>query len=131
MLVLALLGTKFELWYVWTTLAALAAYVFFTVKVTEWRTQYRREMNELESASQTRAVDSLLNYETVKYFNNEEFEAKRYDSSLEKYRRAAVKSQTTLSLLNTGQQLIIAVALVAAGVLSNRRKSMRAGLGAP
>ncbi|MDD2729748.1 ABC transporter ATP-binding protein/permease [Malikia sp.] len=112
-LVLALLGIKFELWYVWTTLAALAAYVFFTVKVTEWRTQYRREMNELESASQTRAVDSLLNYETVKYFNNEAFESSRYGESLERLRRARVKSQTTLSLLNAGQQLIIATALVA------------------
>ena len=112
-LVLALLGIKFELWYVWTTLAALAAYVFFTIKVTEWRTQYRREMNELESASQTRAVDSLLNYETVKYFNNEAFESSRYGESLERLRRARVKSQTTLSLLNAGQQLIIATALVA------------------
>ncbi len=112
-LVLALLGIKFELWYVWTTLAALAAYVFFTVKVTEWRTQYRREMNELESASQTRAVDSLLNYETVKYFNNEAFESSRYGESLERLRRARIKSQTTLSLLNAGQQLIIATALVA------------------
>ncbi|MCX7251544.1 MAG: ABC transporter ATP-binding protein/permease [Burkholderiales bacterium] len=112
-LVLALLGIKFELWYVWTTLAALAAYVLFTVKVTEWRTQYRREMNELESASQTRAVDSLLNYETVKYFNNEAFESSRYGESLERLRRARVKSQTTLSLLNAGQQLIIATALVA------------------
>ena len=112
-LVLALLGIKFELWYVWTTLAALVAYVFFTIKVTEWRTQYRREMNELESASQTRAVDSLLNYETVKYFNNEAFESSRYGESLERLRRARVKSQTTLSLLNAGQQLIIATALVA------------------
>ena len=112
-LVLALLGTRFELWYVWTTLAALGAYVLFTVKVTEWRTQYRREMNELESASQTRAVDSLLNYETVKYFNNEAFESRRYGESLERLRRARIKSQTTLSLLNAGQQLIIATALVA------------------
>ena len=112
-LVLALLGTKFELWYVWTTLAALAAYVFFTIKVTEWRTQFRRQMNELESASQTRAVDSLLNYETVKYFNNEAFESRRYGESLERLRRARIKSQTTLSLLNAGQQLIIATALVA------------------
>jgi len=112
-LVLVLLGTRFELWYVWTTLAALAAYVLFTVKVTEWRTQFRREMNELESASQTRAIDSLLNYETVKYFNNEAFEARRYGESLERLRSARLKSQTTLSLLNTGQQLIIAGALVA------------------
>ncbi len=112
-LVLFLLGTKFELWYVWTTLGALVAYVFFTVRVTEWRTQFRREMNEIESASQTKAIDSLLNYETVKYFNNEAFEANRYDESLQRLRRARIKSQNTLSLLNAGQQLIIAVALVA------------------
>ena len=112
-LVLTLLGVKFELWYVWTTLAALATYVFFTIKVTEWRTQFRRQMNELESSSQARAVDSLLNYETVKYFNNEAFEARRYDEGLERLRRARLKSQTTLSVLNAGQQLIIAAALVA------------------
>ena len=112
-LVLLLLGVKFEMWYVWTTLSALVIYVFFTVKVTEWRTQFRRQMNELESASQTKAIDSLLNYETVKYFNNEAFEATRYNQALESLRRARLKSQTTLSMLNTGQQLIIAVALVA------------------
>ncbi len=112
-LVLVLLGAKFEMWYVWTTLAALSGYVFFTVKVTEWRTQFRRQMNELESSSQTRAIDSLLNYETVKYFNNEAFEAKRYGESLERLRRARLKTQMTLSILNAGQQLIIATALVA------------------
>ena len=111
-LVLTLLGTKFDMGYVWITLVALVLYVTFTVTVTEWRTQFRREMNELESSSQTKAIDSLLNYETVKYFNNEAFEARRYDESLEKLRRARIKSQTTLSMLNTGQQLIIAVALV-------------------
>jgi len=76
-LVLALLGAKFEMWYVWTTLAALVLYVTYTVKVTEWRTQFRRQMNEMESVSQTKAIDSLLNYETVKYFNNEAFESRR------------------------------------------------------
>ncbi len=111
-LVLTLLGTKFDMGYVWITLAALVLYVAFTVSVTEWRTQFRREMNELESRSQTKAIDSLLNYETVKYFNNEAFEASRYDESLERLRKARIRSQTTLSLLNTGQQLIIAVALV-------------------
>jgi ATP-binding cassette, subfamily B, heavy metal transporter len=110
--VLTLLGTKFDMGYVWITLVALVLYVTFTVSVTEWRTKFRREMNELESTSQTKAIDSLLNYETVKYFNNEAFEARRYDESLEKLRRARIKSQTTLSLLNTGQQLVIAVALV-------------------
>ena len=112
-LVLTLLAVKFDVWFAVITVAALVFYITFTVSVTEWRTQFRKKMNELDSHAHTRAIDSLLNYETVKYFNNEEFEARRYDQSLEKYRRAAVKSQTTLSLLNTGQQLIIAVALVA------------------
>jgi len=80
--------------------------------VTEWRTQFRKQMNELDSTAHSRAIDSLLNYETVKYFNNEEFEAERYDDNLERYRKAALKSQSTLSLLNTGQQLIIAAGLV-------------------
>ena len=111
-MVLTLLGTKFDMGYVWITLVALVLYVAFTVTVTEWRTKFRREMNELESSSQTKAIDSLLNYETVKYFNNEAFEARRYDVALEKLRRARIKSQTTLSMLNAGQQLVIAVALV-------------------
>ena len=111
-LVLAVLGSRFDMVYVWITLVALVIYIAFTVVITEWRTQFRRRMNELESSSQTRAIDSLLNYETVKYFNNEAFEARRYDESLEKLRRARLVSQSTLSLLNTGQQLVIAVALV-------------------
>jgi ATP-binding cassette subfamily B protein len=111
-MVLVLLGTQFDMGYVWITLVALVLYVTFTVIVTEWRTRFRREMNELESASQTRAIDSLLNYETVKYFNNETFEARRYDEALEKLRRARIKSQTTLSMLNAGQQMVIATALV-------------------
>src|SRR5207245_2487568 len=73
----------------------------------------RKAMNELDSSAHSRAIDSLLNYETVKYFNNEEFEAQRYDENLKRYRKAAIKSQNTLSLLNTGQQLIIAIGLVA------------------
>ncbi|MDO8280436.1 MAG: ABC transporter ATP-binding protein/permease, partial [Burkholderiaceae bacterium] len=112
-MVLTLLAVKFDVWFAWITLAALVFYVAFTVTVTEWRTKFRRTMNELDSTAHSHAIDSLLNYETVKYFNNEEFEARRYDESLEKYRRAAIKSQTTLSLLNTGQQLIIGVSLVA------------------
>jgi len=112
-LVLTLLGTRFDASFAWITLAALALYITFTVTVTEWRTQFRRQMNELDSTAHTRAIDSLLNYETVKYFNNEDFEARRYDENLERLRRAALKSQSTLSLLNTGQQVIIACALVA------------------
>jgi ATP-binding cassette subfamily B protein len=111
-LVLALLGLKFDAAFAWITVGALVLYIAFTVAVTEWRTKFRRQMNELDSSAHTRAIDSLLNYETVKYFNNEDFEARRYDESLERLRRAALKSQSTLSLLNTGQQLIIAGALV-------------------
>jgi ATP-binding cassette, subfamily B, heavy metal transporter len=111
-LVLTLLAVKFDVWFAWITLIALAVYIAFTISVTEWRTQFRKQMNELDSSASSRAIDSLLNYETVKYFNNEEFEAQRYNEHLQRYRRAAIKSQTTLSLLNTGQQLIIAVALV-------------------
>ncbi len=112
-LVLTLLAVKFDVWFAWITIAALVVYITFTVTITEWRTQFRKKMHEMDGAAHSRAIDSLLNYETVKYFNNEEFEAKRYDENLEKYCRAAVKSQSTLSLLNTGQQLIIATALVA------------------
>ncbi len=112
-LVLSILAVKFDMWFAWITIIALVLYISFTIVVTEWRTQFRKVMNELDSSTHSRAIDSLLNYETVKYFNNEEFEAKRYDENLERYRKAALKSQTTLSILNTGQQLIIAVGLVA------------------
>ena len=112
-LVLSVLAVKFDAWFAWITLAALVLYITYTVLVTEWRTKFRREANEFDSAAHTKAVDSLLNYETVKYFNNEQFEAQRYDESLERLRLARLKSQTTLSMLNTGQQLIIATGLVA------------------
>jgi ATP-binding cassette subfamily B protein len=112
-LVLTLLAVKFDVWFAWITIIALVFYISFTIVVTEWRTQFRKKMNEMDSTANSRAIDSLLNFETVKYFNNEEFEAQRYDENLERYRRASVKSQTTLSLLNTGQQLIIAAGLVA------------------
>ena len=112
-LVLTILAVKFDAWFAGITLLALALYIFFTVRITEWRTQFRKQANEFDSAAHTRAIDSLLNYETVKYFGNEVFEAGRYDESLERLRVARLKSQTTLSVLNTGQQLIIAAALVA------------------
>jgi ABC-type transport system involved in Fe-S cluster assembly fused permease/ATPase subunit len=111
-LVLTLLAVKFDAWFAYITLAALVLYISFTVIVTEWRTKFRKLLNELDSVAHSRAIDSLLNYETVKYFNNEDFESGRYDESLEKLRRAQLKAQSTLSLLNTGQQLIIATALV-------------------
>jgi ATP-binding cassette, subfamily B, heavy metal transporter len=112
-MVLSILAVKFDVWFAWITLAALALYITFTVIVTEWRTKYRRQANEFDSAAHSKAIDSLLNYETVKYFNNEAFEASRYDESLERLRRARLKSQTTLSMLNVGQQIIIATGLVA------------------
>ncbi|MES2186127.1 MAG: ABC transporter ATP-binding protein/permease [Pseudomonadota bacterium] len=112
-LVLTFLAVKFDVWFAAITGCALVVYIIFTVTLTEWRTQFRRKMNELDSTAHSRAIDSLLNYETVKYFNNEDFETRRYDENLDRYRRAAVKSQHTLSLLNGGQQLIIAVGLVA------------------
>ena len=111
-LVLAILAFKFDAWFAGITLTALVFYIVFTVYVTEWRTQFRKQANEFDSAAHTRAIDSLLNYETVKYFGNEQFEASRYDESLERLRVARLKAQTTLSVLNTGQQLIIATALV-------------------
>src|SRR5918992_5305735 len=112
-LVAVVLFAKFDWRFVAVTFAAVIVYIAFTVGITEWRMDIRRRANELDSRANTRAIDSLLNYETVKYFNNEDFEARRYDESLERLRRAALKSQSTLSLLNTGQQVIIAVALVA------------------
>ena len=111
-LVLSILAIRFDAWFAWITLFALSFYIVFTVNVTEWRTKYRKLANEFDSAAHTKAIDSLLNYETVKYFGNEDFEASRYDESLERLRRARLKAQTSLSLLNTGQQLIIAGALV-------------------
>ncbi|HRH05009.1 MAG TPA: ABC transporter ATP-binding protein/permease, partial [Burkholderiaceae bacterium] len=111
--VLALLAMKFDQWFAWITLAALTLYIAFTIGITQWRTQFRKKMNEMDGAAHSRAIDSLLNYETVKYFNNEDFEAKRYDENLARFHKASAMSQRSLSYLNGGQQLIIAVALVA------------------
>jgi ATP-binding cassette, subfamily B, heavy metal transporter len=110
-LVIALLVTKFDVWFAGITLAALVAYIAYTVTVTEWRTHFRRAMNEQDSKANTRAVDALINYETVKYFNNERFEEARYDDNLQRLEKASIKSQTSLSVLNLGQSLIIAVAV--------------------
>ena len=112
-LVLSILAVKFDVWFALITLLALTVYIVFTVRITEWRTQFRRQANEFDSAAHTKAVDSLLNFETVKYFGNEAYEAGRYAQSLDSLREARLKAQTTLALLNGGQQLIIAVALVA------------------
>jgi ATP-binding cassette, subfamily B, heavy metal transporter len=111
-LVLGFFVVKYEAYYAIVTLIALAAYITYTVKVTEWRTHLRRSMNELDSRANSRAIDSLLNFETVKYFGNEEWEARRYDENLKHYRAAAIKSQNSLSALNFGQQAIIGTGLV-------------------
>ncbi len=110
-LVLIYLSTHYDKWFSIITFVALTTYIVFTISVTEWRTHFRRTMNDLDSKASTKAIDSLLNYETVKYFGNEEYEAQRYDQGLKNYETAAVKSQSSLSLLNTGQSMIIATAV--------------------
>ena len=110
-LVLAYLILHYDIWFTVITVVALVTYIAFTVVVTEWRTHFRRTMNELDSKANTKAIDSLINYETVKYFGNEDYEARRYDEGLKHYETAAVKSQTSLSVLNTGQSSIIAIAV--------------------
>jgi ATP-binding cassette subfamily B protein len=110
-LVSAILVARYDWTFMAIAAGALAIYITFTIAITEWRTHFRREMNELDSKANTRAIDSLLNYETVKYFGNEEWEAQRYDQSLQRWEKAAVKSQTSLSALNIGQSAIIAIAV--------------------
>jgi ATP-binding cassette subfamily B protein len=110
-LVLGILATRYDITFTYIAAVAILIYVVYTISVTEWRTVFRRTMNELDSNANVKAIDSLINYETVKYFNNEAFEAKRYDASLARWEKAAVKSQVTLSLLNTGQAAIIAIAV--------------------
>ncbi len=111
----ALYGWSFAV----VTFVTIIFYIVFTITVTEWRTKYRREMNDRDSEANTKAVDSLLNYETVKYFGNEAHEARRFDAALRAYEHAAVRSQTTLSLLNVGQGAIIAVGLAAVMILAS------------
>ena len=108
-LVTGLLLVKFDQWFAIIAIGALLVYISLTVVVTEWRTAHRRVMNDMDSRANTKAIDSLLNYETVKYFANEEYEAKRYDQNLQRYEAAAVKSETSLGLLNSLQSAIIGV----------------------
>ena len=110
-LVSAILIVRYDWTFMAITAGALVLYIAFTVLITEWRTHFRRTMNDLDSKANTRAIDSLLNYETVKYFGNEEWEARRYDESMQRWEKAAVKSQTSLSMLNIGQSAIIAIAV--------------------
>ena len=111
-LVLGYLAYSYDIWFAAITFIALVLYIIFTVMVTEWRTHYRRTMNDMDSKANQKAIDSLLNFETVKYFGNEAFEARRYDENLLRYQSAAVKSQKTLAVLNLGQQIIIATGLM-------------------
>ena len=112
-LVLGILFVKYDIGFVLITLVSLITYIVFTVKVSNWRIDIRRAVNENDSAANTRAVDSLLNYETVKYFNNEAWEARRYDEQMVKWEEAATRSQTTLAFLNLGQQAIIVLGVTA------------------
>lgn len=111
LLVTAWLAWQYPPIFAVITLSALVLYAAYTIAITEWRTHFRRQMNELDSKANARAIDSLLNYETVKYFNNEAFESRRYDQSLARWQEAAIKSQVSLSILNVGQSLIIALAV--------------------
>jgi ATP-binding cassette, subfamily B, heavy metal transporter len=117
-LVAAVLYAKFDWRFVGVTFAAVVVYLAFTFTVSEWRIGIRRRANELDSKANTRAIDSLLNYETVKYFNNEEYEARRFDEHLDEYESAAVQSEASLGLLNIGQSLIIAVAVTLLMILA-------------
>jgi ATP-binding cassette subfamily B protein len=110
-LVTGFLIIKFDVWFGVITVAAILLYIALTFAISEWRTQHRRTMNEADSKANTRAIDSLLNYETVKYFGNEHYEAKRYDENLRRYEKAVVTSETSLGLLNSVQALVIALAV--------------------
>ncbi|MGV1016164.1 MAG: ABCB family ABC transporter ATP-binding protein/permease [Fluviibacter phosphoraccumulans] len=111
-LVMGVLAYKYDQVFVWITLASIVCYVGFTVVISNWRIHIRRAVNEADSAANTRAIDSLINYETVKYFNNEAFELDRYDEAMRRWEDASVRSQMTLTMLNMGQQLIIVIGLV-------------------
>lgn len=111
-LVTGIFFQKFGLEYAAITLSTVGLYVFFTFSITNWRTKFRKQMNDRDNEANTKAIDSLLNYETVKYFVNEEHEYKRYDTSLEQYQTEAIKSQSSLSLLNIGQGAIIGIGLI-------------------
>lgn len=128
-LVCVILWRMFNGWFALATFVTVIGYIAYTFFVSEWRIKFRRTMNETDSTANTKAVDSLLNYETVKYFGNEEHEATRYDKALRSYERAAVQSQQSLSLLNTGQSVIISGGLVvvmamAAGGIVNGTMSL-------
>ena len=117
-MVCAILWVLFDVWFAVVTFVTIASYIAYTLIVTEWRLKFRRRMNETDQQANTRAIDSLLNYETVKYFGNEEFEATRFDDAMARYERAAVTSKSSLSLLNIGQALIIGIGLTAVMIMA-------------
>jgi ATP-binding cassette subfamily B protein len=118
-LVCGILWVLYDFWFAFVTFVTIAGYIAFTMIVTEWRLKYRRAMNRTDNEANTKAIDSLLNYETVKYFGNEGYEARRYDESLQRYEAASVSSKTSLSVLNIGQGLIISVGLVAVMLMAS------------
>ncbi len=111
-LVCAILWGLFDVWYALVTFVTIVGYIVFTLVVTEWRIQFRREMNDRDTEANTKAIDSLLNYETVKYFGNEAHEATRFDGSMRRYEEASVRNTVTLSYLNVGQAAIISAGLI-------------------
>jgi ABC-type transport system involved in Fe-S cluster assembly fused permease/ATPase subunit len=117
-LVAAILLKKYTPWFAVITFITLVIYIAFTLFITEWRMVVRRTMNDLDSKANTRAIDSLLNYETVKYFGNEQYEANRYDHHMEQWERAAVRNQTSLALLNSVQSVVIAIGITALMLLA-------------
>ena len=117
-LVCAVMWNLYGFWFAMATFLTMGIYIAWTLIVTEWRIKYRRIMNETDSEANTKAIDSLLNFETVKYFGNEDHEAKRFDAALRGYEQAAVKSKTTLSLLNIGQGAIIAAGVTVVMVMA-------------
>jgi ATP-binding cassette subfamily B protein len=116
--VCAILWRLYDFWFASVTFVTIATYIYFTLTITEWRLRFRREMNARDQEANTRAVDSLLNFETVKYFGNEDHESRRYDRAMERYESAAVRNKTSLSLLNVGQSFIIALGLIAVMIMA-------------
>ncbi len=117
-LVCGILWVMYDWTFALVTFATIAGYIAWTLIVTEWRIKYRRTMNKSDNEANTKAIDSLLNFETVKYFTNEEHEARRYDSALRRFEEASIKSKVTLSLLNIGQGVIISLGLTAVMIMA-------------
>lgn len=121
LLVCGILWAFFSFWFAFVTFATITAYILFSLRATEWRLKFRRVMNEYDADANARSVDALLNYETVKYFNNEEYEAKRFEAKMKGYEGASVRSIQSLSVVNIGQSLIISVGLVILMVMAGLR----------